>query len=170
MSRDRESRPGEGDSPRRGFDGEGWFLRARAEVRRRADGGEAIARIEEEVIGPSSLSEEAKSTLSSYGRACREDARRRNDGREAQLSHPAPPQTEDRGKELPMTGPQERSEVHADAIERLDTALDEQARATERTQSSEGTQGDLHAEVDAAAAREEVAARRAWLDYVERGH
>ena len=61
-------------------------------------------------------------------------------------------------------------EVHADAVERLGAALDEEARATERTQTAEGTRDDLHAEVEAAAAKEQVTARRAWLDYVERGH
>jgi hypothetical protein len=66
--------------------------------------------------------------------------------------------------------PRTDDEVHADAIERLDAALDEQTRATERSQSVEGTQGDLHAEVETAAAKEQVAARRAWLDYVEQGH
>jgi hypothetical protein len=82
MSEGQETRPGGGASPRRAFDREGWFLRVRAEVRRRADGGEAIAEIEEQVIGRSRLSEEAKATLSSYGWACRDEARRRNKRRE----------------------------------------------------------------------------------------
>jgi hypothetical protein len=47
MSEGQETRPGGGASPRRAFDGEAWFLRVRAEGRRRADDGEAIAEIEE---------------------------------------------------------------------------------------------------------------------------
>jgi hypothetical protein len=57
----------------------------RAEVGSRAGGGQALAQIDDEVIAPSALSEEQKSTLWLYGWACREQGRRRYDDRQSQF-------------------------------------------------------------------------------------
>jgi hypothetical protein len=64
----------------------------------------------------------------------------------------------------PPTG----GEVHADAIQRLDSALDEQARVERENEDAQGTSGAMSTGVDLAAANEQVAARQAWLGYVER--
>ena len=65
--------------------------------------------------------------------------------------------------------PEIGSETHADAIQRLDTALDDQVRAEQANEAAEGTGGQLSAGVELAAANEQVAARTAWLSYVEHG-
>ena len=64
---------------------ESRFLRARAEIRTRASDGEAIAAIADEVIAPSALSEDEKSSLWLYGWSCREAGVQRYQDRQAQF-------------------------------------------------------------------------------------
>lgn len=171
-----ETRAGGGDSPRRGLDVQGWFLRLRAEVRRRADHGQAIGQIEEELIAPSALSDDAKSSLWRYGRA----AKRRASAPRIATPSPDAPREPEPGAHSPSPGkdpertrpqpPRAGGGAHIDAVERLDNALNEQARVTGQTSSAESGPGDPRSEVEAAAASERVAARKAWLDYIERGY
>jgi hypothetical protein len=65
----------------------------------------------------------------------------------------------------PMTGGQ----AHVDAIDRLDLALDEQERLSENDGLAKGGRDEVTAASDLAAANEQVAARRAWLSYIEEG-
>jgi hypothetical protein len=65
----------------------------------------------------------------------------------------------------PMTGGQ----AHVDAIDRLDAALDEQERRHDDSEAALGGPGEMVAATDLAAANEQVAARRAWLSYIEEG-
>lgn len=66
----------------------------------------------------------------------------------------------------PRTG----AEAHADAIERLDAALDDQLRLGHDEDDAQGTDRQLGAGVELSAANERVAAREAWLSYVEHGY
>ncbi len=63
----------------------------------------------------------------------------------------------------------ERAEVHADAIKRLEDAMDDQQRTSDQDQSAVGPTDELRSGTRLAAANEQVSARRAWLDYVEQG-
>ena len=67
--------------------------------------------------------------------------------------------------ELPRDG----DHAHASAVRRLGEARDEQRRLTERLAVAEGTSTERRAEADLAAGRAGVAAREAWLVWVERG-
>jgi hypothetical protein len=61
-------------------------------------------------------------------------------------------------------------EAHADAMERLDAAVDARERLS---QSSETTQEAAEERANAVAvadANEQVAAREAWLHYIEHGY
>ena len=59
-------------------------------------------------------------------------------------------------------------EVHADAIERLDVAVDDCERSSEESIAAEGGPDERTAAVALAAANEQVAAREAWVTYIER--
>jgi hypothetical protein len=67
--------------------------------------------------------------------------------------------------ELPRDG----DDAHASAVRRLGEARDEQHRLTERLALAEGTPSERGAEKDLSAGRAGVAAREAWLVWVERG-
>ena len=70
----------------------------------------------------------------------------------------------------PVTRPSDpmtRPEAHADAVDRLGAAVEDQERVSQENQAARGTDGELQSATDLAAANERVAARRAWLDYVE---
>jgi hypothetical protein len=60
-------------------------------------------------------------------------------------------------------------EGHTAAVEKLDAALDEQARTGREQEVAAAGAATLTAGVELAAANEHVAARKAWLDYVEQG-
>jgi hypothetical protein len=60
-------------------------------------------------------------------------------------------------------------DAHTAAVEKLDAALDEQARMGREQEVAAAGVAKLTAGVDLAAANEQVAARKAWLDYVEHG-
>jgi hypothetical protein len=66
----------------------------------------------------------------------------------------------------PITG----GETHTQAIERLDVAVADQAHRSQDNDASHGTSRELTAAFDLAAANEQVAAREAWVKYIEHGY
>lgn len=73
----------------------------------------------------------------------------------------------------PMTlphNPQTDGKAHDEASQRLEAALDAQERVSEESDGARGGTGELSANVELAAANEQVAAREAWLKYVEHGY
>lgn len=61
------------------------------------------------------------------------------------------------------------STAHVDAVRRLDQARDRQHETQEALDASAGTPSERTAEQDLANAREQTAAREAWLVWLERG-
>jgi hypothetical protein len=73
----------------------------------------------------------------------------------------------------PMTiphSPRTAGEAHADAIERLDMARDDQKSLRQDNDDAQGSAQELSAGVELSAANERVSAREAWLSYIERGY
>lgn len=64
----------------------------------------------------------------------------------------------------PRTGDQAN---HADAVRRLDAALDDQERLRAIRGAATSRENEHGAEADLSAANEQVAARRAWLNYID---
>jgi hypothetical protein len=62
------------------------------------------------------------------------------------------------------------SEGHKDAIRRLDDAREERRRRAEDRRVAQGTGRERDADGGLAAADERVAAREAWVKWVERGY
>ncbi len=62
------------------------------------------------------------------------------------------------------------SEGHRDAIRRLDAAKEDQRRRSEVHQAAHGIDRVREAADGLAAADEQVAAREAWVKWVERGY
>jgi hypothetical protein len=62
------------------------------------------------------------------------------------------------------------SEGHKDAIRRLDAAKEERRRRSELDRAARGTKHQGEAADGLAAADEQVAAREAWVKWVERGY
>jgi hypothetical protein len=61
-------------------------------------------------------------------------------------------------------------DVHARAIERLELAVDDHERSSEQSQAAQGGPNERTAAVALAAANEQVAAREAWVKYIEHGY
>jgi len=61
-------------------------------------------------------------------------------------------------------------DVHARAIERLDLAVDDRERSSEESKAAHGGPDERTAAVALAAANEQVAAREAWVKYIEHGY
>jgi hypothetical protein len=61
-------------------------------------------------------------------------------------------------------------DVHARAIERLDLAVDDRERSSEDSKAAQGGPDERTAAVALAAANEWVAAREAWVKYIEHGY
>jgi hypothetical protein len=61
------------------------------------------------------------------------------------------------------------SEEHQSAVQRLDAALVEQDRLSERYDAAIGTSTELGAHVHLRAAGDQVAAREAWLTWIDDG-
>ena len=61
-------------------------------------------------------------------------------------------------------------DVHARAIERLDVAVDDLEHASEESAAAQGRFEKRTVAVALAAANEQVAAREAWVKYIEQGH
>ena len=62
------------------------------------------------------------------------------------------------------------AEVHARAIERLELAVDDRERSSEQSDAAQGGPHERTAAVALAAANELVAAREAWVKYIEHGY
>jgi hypothetical protein len=60
-------------------------------------------------------------------------------------------------------------DVHARAIERLDVAVDDLQRLSEDSDAAQGRFDKRSAAVALAAANEQLAAREAWVKYIEHG-
>jgi hypothetical protein len=63
----------------------------------------------------------------------------------------------------------EDDRAHADAVRQLDDSVEDQRRLTERCNDARETADESDAEADLASARARVAAREAWLSWIERG-
>ncbi len=61
-------------------------------------------------------------------------------------------------------------DVHARAIERLDVAVDDLEHSSAESDAAQGRFDKRTAAVALAAANEQVAAREAWVKYVEHGY
>jgi len=61
-------------------------------------------------------------------------------------------------------------DVHARAIERLDVAVDDLEHSTEESDAAQGRPDERAAAVGLAWANEQVAAREAWVKYIEQGY
>jgi hypothetical protein len=66
--------------------------------------------------------------------------------------------------------PVKGGDVHARAIERLDAAVDDLEHSSEESNAAQGGPDERTAAVALAAANEQVAAREAWVNYIEHGH
>jgi len=62
------------------------------------------------------------------------------------------------------------SQGHKDAIRRLDAAKEHRQHRIESHRAAQGTQQEADAANGLAAAEEQVAAREAWVKWVERGY
>ena len=60
--------------------------------------------------------------------------------------------------------------MHARAIERLEVAVDDRERSSKERDAAHGRPDQRTAAVALAAANEQVAAREAWVKYVEHGY
>ena len=65
--------------------------------------------------------------------------------------------------------PTSANKEHDRAVERLGAAIDEQDRLTDRREAASGTPAELSADVELHAADEHVAAREAWLRWLDDG-
>jgi hypothetical protein len=70
---------------------------------------------------------------------------------------------------LPLS-PRTGGEAHADAVERLDAARDDQERLLQADDAAKGSERERAADVELSAANERAAASEAWLHYIERGY
>ena len=61
-------------------------------------------------------------------------------------------------------------DVHTRANKRLDVAVDDFQRAKEESDAAQGQFDERAAAVALAAANEQLAAREAWVKYIEHGH
>ena len=66
--------------------------------------------------------------------------------------------------------PREGSEAHKSALRRLDTARDEQREKSEAHDAAQDTPSERAAASELAGANEQIAAREAWVKWVERGY
>jgi hypothetical protein len=62
------------------------------------------------------------------------------------------------------------SKGHRDALRRLEAAKEEQRRRSELDRSAQGTKHQRDSAERLAAADEQVAAREAWVNWIERGY
>ena len=62
------------------------------------------------------------------------------------------------------------SDVHARAIARLDAAIEDRERSSKERDAAQGGPDDRTAAIALAAANEQLAAREAWVKYIEQGY
>ncbi len=70
----------------------------------------------------------------------------------------------------PRHGIDERSDEQGKATDRLNTALDEEARLTGRYDAAVGTGSEMSAYAQLRGAGEQVAAREAWVKWLDRSY
>ncbi|MDX6667372.1 MAG: hypothetical protein QOK04_752 [Solirubrobacteraceae bacterium] len=61
-------------------------------------------------------------------------------------------------------------EAHVQALRRLDAAVDDRQRVSHQSDAVRGTTDERGAVAALAAANEQLAAREAWVKYIERGY
>jgi hypothetical protein len=61
-------------------------------------------------------------------------------------------------------------EAHTNALERLDAAMEDQGRLGRECETARGGPSERNAAVAMAEANEVVAARKAWVHYIEHGY
>ena len=66
--------------------------------------------------------------------------------------------------------PREGSEAHRSALQRLETAHTEQRHRSEVHDAAQGSPSEPSAASELAGANEQVAAREAWVKWIERGY
>jgi hypothetical protein len=66
--------------------------------------------------------------------------------------------------------PREGSEAHSDALRRLDDARENERSKRDTLDTSRETAGEDRASADVSTAKERVAAREAWVSWIERGY
>jgi hypothetical protein len=65
---------------------------------------------------------------------------------------------------------QDREDIRAQALGRLDGARSERARCSDRYESARGSYEELPALTELEAAEEQFAAREAWLKWIDRDY
>ena len=70
---------------------------------------------------------------------------------------------------MSLTSPERGGDVHQSALERLRAARDDQARLRRAADMARGTAAEDAAQTEVSEAGDRVAAREAWLTWVERG-
>ena len=68
-----------------------------------------------------------------------------------------------------LARPQRHGEVHESAVERLRAAQDDQSRLRREAYMARGTAGEDAAKAELSEAHDRLAAREAWLTWIERG-
>ena len=66
--------------------------------------------------------------------------------------------------------PTSGGDAHARAIERLDLAVDDRERSSQQSKAAQAGPDERTAAIALAAANEQVAAREAWVKYIEHGY
>ena len=66
--------------------------------------------------------------------------------------------------------PTRGGDAHARAIERLDLAVDDRKRSSQQSKAAQAGPDERTAAIALAAANEQVAAREAWVKYIEHGY
>jgi len=66
--------------------------------------------------------------------------------------------------------PASGGDVHARAIQRLDLAIDDLEHSSQESDAAQGRSDERTAAVALAAANERLAAREAWVKYIEHGY
>ena len=66
--------------------------------------------------------------------------------------------------------PREGTEAHESAVRRLDAAKTDQRRKSEAHDATQDPAEEREAATDLAEANEELAAREAWVKWIERGY
>ena len=106
-------------------------------------------------------------------RAARRRGRLRRDDGDPRLAQAIAARHELNTVRLAMTLPRRPvrgGDVHARAIERLDLAADDRKRLIEESDAARGGAEKRTAGIALAAANEQLAAREAWVKYIEHGY
>jgi hypothetical protein len=106
-------------------------------------------------------------------RAARQRSELRRDRGDPRVPHAIAARHQLNTVRLAMTLPRRPvrgGDVHARAIERLDVAVDDLEHASEESDAAQGRFDKRTAGVALATANEQVAAREAWVKYIEHGY